>query len=160
MAGRLFRTVDYHSNSLPANQPLIKIALYDTGREPWPERDVLAPIDTGFSGGVMLPAQEYKFFMPSELPKRFWKEYRTMTGPLQMRTARALMRSDATNGLEETLVESPVLGQGKLLVGRMVLAKCRLLLDGPERSSCLMKVDSMRDPIAQSPTETARAMTK
>lgn len=88
--------------------------------------------------GVMLPEEEYQFFMIGELPKRFWKEYRTMTGPLQM-TARALIRTCGNNALEDTLVEAPVLGTGKFLVGRTTLSKCRLLLNGPALSSCIMQ---------------------
>ena len=139
MAGRIFRTVDCYPHDTPASQPRIKITLYNTAKEPWPHREILAPIDTGFSGSVMLPEQDYRFFAVSELPRRFWKEYRTMTGPLQMRTARALMRSDTSTSLEETLVEAPVVGMGKLLVGRMILSKCRLLLDGPDQCSCFME---------------------
>jgi hypothetical protein len=139
MAGRIFRTVDCYPYDTPVNQPRIKITLYNTAKEPWPHREVLAPIDTGFSGAVMLPEQEYQFFLVSEFPRRFWKDYRTMTGPLQMRTARALIRTGASSALDETVVESPVLGMGKLLVGRMTLSKCRLLLDGPARSSCFME---------------------
>jgi hypothetical protein len=139
MAGRIFRAVDCYPNDMPANQARIKITLYSTAKEPWPHHEVLAPVDTGFSGGIMLPEHEYQFFMVSELPRRFWKKYRTMTGPLQMKIARALIRTEASSALEETLVEAPVLGTGKLLVGRMTLSKCRLLLDGPAQSSCLME---------------------
>jgi hypothetical protein len=85
------------------------------------------------------------FFMIGELPKRLWKEYRTMTGPLQMRIARAFIQIGEEAPVE-TLVETPLLGAGKLLVGRAVLRHLPVLLDGPARLSCLMQpVDAKYD---------------
>lgn len=139
MAGRIFRALDCFPHDPPTNHPRIKITLFDAAKEQWPQSDVLAPIDTGFSGSVMLPEQEYQFFMIGELPKRFWKDYRTLTGPVQMRVAKAFIRTGDNEVLEETNVETPQLGTGKLLVGRAVLDKCSVLLDGPVHSSCLME---------------------
>jgi hypothetical protein len=86
----------------------------------------------------MLPSEYYEFFMIGELPKKLWKEYRTMTGPLQMRIARGFIQVGESAPVE-TFVETPLLGAGKLLVGRAVLGRLAVLLDGPARSSCLME---------------------
>jgi hypothetical protein len=119
--------------------PRLDITLYNAAKELWPRGKVLAPIDTGYSGGVMLPQQEYQFFMIGELPRRFWIEYTTLAGPLLMKTARAFVRTGDGNELEETRVEAPQLGAGKLLAGRMILKKRGVLLDGPTHISCLME---------------------
>jgi hypothetical protein len=75
--------------------------------------------------------------MIGELPKKLWKDYRTMTGPLQMRVARAFVETERVSA--ETLVETPLVGAGKLLVGRGILKDLAVLSDGPAGLSCLMK---------------------
>jgi predicted aspartyl protease len=137
MAGRLFRTVNCYSHDRITNQPRLKIRLSNFAEERWHD-DTLAPIDTGFSGAVMLPNESYDFFIIGELPRRLWKEYRTMTGPLQMRIARAFIQTEEEH-MVETLVETPSLGTGKLLLGRAVLNSLSLLLEGPAKLTCPMK---------------------
>jgi predicted aspartyl protease len=136
MAGRLFGTVNCYAHENAANQPRLRVRLFNVAREQWPE-DLLVPIDTGFSGAVMLPSGSYDFFMIGELPKKLWKDYRTMTGPLQMRVARAFVETEKT--LAETLVETPLAGGGKLLIGRAILENLAVLLDGPAKLTCVMK---------------------
>jgi hypothetical protein len=77
MAGRLFGTVNCYAHESAVNQPRLRVRLFNVAREPWPE-DLLVPIDTGFSGAVMLASSSYDFFMIGELPKKLWKDYRTM----------------------------------------------------------------------------------
>jgi hypothetical protein len=86
----------------------------------------------------MLPNEFYDFFIIGELPRSLWKEYRTMTGPLQMRVARAFVKTEEEH-IVETVVETPLFGTGKLLLGRAVLNSLSLLLDGPARVTCPMK---------------------
>ena len=136
MARRLFGTVNCYPNDGVANQPRLKIRLFNVAKEQWPE-DLLVPVDTGFSGAVMLPSSSYDFFMIGELPKKLWKDYRTMTGPLQMRVARAFVETEQVSA--ETLVETPLVGAGKLLIGRGILKDLAVLLDGPAKLSCMMK---------------------
>jgi predicted aspartyl protease len=137
MAGRLFRTVNCYSHDRITNQPRLEIRLSNFAEERW-HNDTLAPIDTGFSGAVMLPSKSYDFFIIGELPRRLWKEYRTMTGPLQMRVARAFVQTEEEHTVE-TVVETPLFGTGKLLLGRAVLNSLSLLLDGPTKLTCPMK---------------------
>jgi predicted aspartyl protease len=136
MAGRLFGTVNCYPHDSAANQPRLRIRLFNVANEQWSE-DLLVPIDTGFSGTVMLPSSSYDFFMIGELPKKLWKDYRTMTGPLQMRVAKAFVQTEQTS--IETLVETPLVGTGKLLIGRAILKDLAVLLDGPAKLSCMMK---------------------
>jgi predicted aspartyl protease len=136
MARRLFGTVNCYPHDSVANQPRLRIRLFNVAKEQWPE-DLLVPIDTGFSGAVMVPSGSYDFFMIGELPKKLWKDYRTMTGPLQMRVARAFVETEQVSA--ETLVETPLVGAGKLLVGRGILKDLAVLLDGPAKLSCMMK---------------------
>jgi hypothetical protein len=83
---------------------------------------------------VMLRKEFYDFFIIGELPRRLWKEYRTMTGPLQMRVARAFIQTEEEH-MVETVVETPLFGTGKLLLGRAVLNSLSLLLDGPAKNT-------------------------
>jgi predicted aspartyl protease len=136
MARRLFGTVNCYPHDSVANQPRLRMRLFNAAKEQWPE-DLLLPIDTGFSGAIMLPSDSYDFFMIGELPKKLWKDYRTMTGPLQMRVARAFVETERVSA--ETSVETPLVGAGKLLVGRGILTDLAVLLDGPAKLSCLMK---------------------
>jgi predicted aspartyl protease len=109
MAGRVFGTVDCYPHDSAANQPRLRIRLFNVAKEQWPE-DLLVPIDTGFSGAVMLPSSSYDFFMIGELPKKRWKDYRTMTGPLQMRVARAFVETEQTSA--ELLLRRLLLERG------------------------------------------------
>lgn len=142
MAGRLFRALDCYAHDDSTNQPRVRILLYNAAKEQWPYGDVLAPVDTGFSGAVMLPREHYEFFLLGELPQRFWKHYDTMTGTLRMRLARAFITTGKTKTPEQTFVESPLFGPGKLLLGRMMLSKRSLLLDGPGRASCFVEAQT------------------
>jgi predicted aspartyl protease len=137
MARRLFGTVNCYSHDRITEHPRLKIRLYNFAEERW-HNDALAPIDTGFSGAVMLPNESYDFFIIGELPRRLWKEYRTMTGPLQMRVARAFVQTEEEH-MVETVVETPSFGTGKLLLGRAVLNSLSLLLDGPAKVTCPVK---------------------
>jgi predicted aspartyl protease len=136
MARRLFGTVNCYPHDTVANQPRLRIRLFNVAKEQWPE-DLLVPVDTGFSGAIMLPSSSYDFFMIGELPKKLWKDYRTMTGPVQMRVARAFVETEQVSA--ETLVETPLVGAGKLLIGRGILKDLAVLLDGPAKLSCMMK---------------------
>lgn len=137
MARRLFGTVNCYPYDRVADQPCLKIQLSNFAEERWHD-DTLAPIDTGFSGAVMLPNESYEFFMIGELPRGLWKEYRTMTGPLQMKVARAFVQTEEEH-MVETVVETPLFGTGKLLLGRAVLNSLSVLLDGPAKVTCLVK---------------------
>jgi hypothetical protein len=87
----------------------------------------------------MVPAEDYEFFLVGELPQRFWKTYRTMTGMMKMRVARGFIAAGETETVEQTYIESPAPGAGKLLVGRMILNRHQALLDGPRRLTCFVE---------------------
>jgi len=129
--------VNCYPHDRVASQPRLKIQLSNFAEERW-EDNTFAPIDTGFSGAVMLPNESYEFFMVGEHPRSLWKTYRTMTGTLQMRVARAFVETEGGR-MVETVVETPLFGTGKLLLGRAVLSSLSLLLDGPAGVSCLVK---------------------
>lgn len=99
------------------------------------ELELELPVDTGFEGSLLLDRETYEFFAVGELPREAWRIYRTLAGPLPMRAARAV----AVIGGEkrEVLVETPVYGLGKRLVGRELLNSLTLVLDGPRGLSCL-----------------------
>ena len=139
MAGRLFGTVNCYPHDDSTGQPRLKIGLLNIAGEPWPE-DLLMPLDTGFSGALMVPSGTYEFFTSGELPRATWRQYRTMMGPLQMKGARAFIEIEG-NPPAETLVETPLVGKGKLLLGRAILNLLSVLLDGPSNLSCLVRAN-------------------
>lgn len=62
-----------------------------------------------------------------------WRSYRTLTGTVIMRVARAKI-----GAIEfETFVESPLFGAGELLLGCEVLNKLIIVVDGLGRQACL-----------------------
>ncbi len=113
--------------------PVIRLRLFNAALEEYGE--IPLQVDTGYEGPIMLPRGDYEFFMIGELPRSLWRRYRTLTDTVTMRTARAV----AVIGGErlEVYVESPLYGGGKRLVGREVLNRLRLLLDGPAGETCL-----------------------
>jgi len=46
------------------------------------------PIDTRFSGSILVPSTIYEYFKISELPPKYWRRYVTLTGELTMRSSR------------------------------------------------------------------------
>lgn len=137
MVGRLFGTVNCYPHDDSTGYPRLKIRLLNVLGERLPE-DLLVPLDTGFSGALMLPSNTYEFFMNGELPRETWRQYRTMIGPLQMKSARAFIEIEGKPSAE-TLVETPLMGKGKLLLGRAILNLLSVLLDGPSNLSCLVR---------------------
>jgi len=108
--------------------------LWNVIGEEFPET-LRIPVDTGFEGSILLDVESYEFFKVGELPREFWRTYRTLSGRALMRVARAVARLGAVE--LETYVEAPAYGLGKRLLGREVLNKLIVVLDGPKRSSCL-----------------------
>ena len=113
--------------------PVLRLRLLNAALEEYGE--IPLQVDTGYEGPVMLPSNEYEFFMIGELPRSLWRRYRTLTDTVTMRTARAVAVIGGTR--LEVYVESPLYGGGKRLVGREGLNRLRLLLDGPAGETCL-----------------------
>ncbi|KPV61428.1 MAG: hypothetical protein AOA65_2244 [Candidatus Bathyarchaeota archaeon BA1] len=65
-----------------------------------PQRKGFIPIDTCFSGGILLPRDDYEFFTIGEHPRSLWRAYRTLIGTIEMRTTRSYTE---IKGLHETL---------------------------------------------------------
>ncbi|MGA3109483.1 MAG: hypothetical protein ABSD99_08590, partial [Candidatus Bathyarchaeia archaeon] len=74
----------------------------------------------------------------AELPESESRVYRTLIGPLPMRTARAILTLPFHDD-EEIFVDTPRYGVGKSLVGLRALTKILLLLHGPNSETCLLK---------------------
>lgn len=132
MAGRLFRTLACfkYRNGLPALRLKLMNYMGET-------KETELVVDTGFSGGVLLPWEEYEFFLCGELPRSLWRSYLTLVGRVPMRTARAIAIVEEVNARFEVYVETPLYGRGKKLLGREVINKLTLLLEGPESTCCI-----------------------
>ncbi len=48
------------------------------------------PINTGYSGSILVPSAVYEIFKVGELPPKYWRVYSTMTGKLPMKTAKGI----------------------------------------------------------------------
>ena len=81
----------------------------------------------------MLEVEDYKFFMRDEFPRDYWRIYSTLAN-LMMRAARAIVIIDDIE--LKIYVETPYFGHGKRLLGREVINKLILILDGLGKRCC------------------------
>ncbi len=137
MAGRIYEAHDclrYAPSLVPV--PVLRIDLRDILGEVSLSGEFV--IDTGFEGDVMVPWEDFRPFTSGELPEELWRTYLTASGStVRMRSARAL--AAVGDVVEEVIVETPILGEGRRLVGRGLLIKLKIALDGPKSISCLLR---------------------
>jgi len=135
MARRIYeaRTCLNYRESILSPYPILGLKLFNVMLKPFGYIEF--HIDTGFEGSIMLKSSNYSFFQVGELPREYWRTYRTLAGVVVMRVSRAIVE---VNGRRfETYVETPLFGQGKNIVGREFINKLVLILDGPRRLCCL-----------------------
>lgn len=93
MVGRLYgviNCIDYmEGKKHPA--PALEISIYNVAGEKVLEK-IKVPIDTGYEGSIMFSSDLYQHFLTAELPRRLWRTYKTLTGIVTMRVARALIK--------------------------------------------------------------------
>ena len=136
MARRLFESLERWSN-LDGNRPTLPVTLSTLdGQRVVHEQ--LMPIDTGFAGAVLLSREAFSYFERAELPESESRIYRTLIGPVPMRTARALLRLPLADEME-ILVDTPKYGVGKSLIGLRALDGIELLLSGQRSETCFLK---------------------
>jgi predicted aspartyl protease len=95
-----------------------------------------APIDTGFSGYLLLPQEQYSRLSESEVFSDYFLTYNTILGPVQLR--RSPVTLEIFGKRIQSFVETPVSGAGRVLAGRRVLADLRVALLGPESRACVL----------------------
>ncbi len=135
MVGRKYRAIEclkYFNARQP--YPVLKFKLVNLAREEYPE-ELIAPVDTGFEGCLLVTREIYDFVKVGELPKSSWGVYRTLAGTTTMRSARAFIV--VGDQKLPVIVETPYFGLGKLLIGRCVLNRLILILDGVSKETCL-----------------------
>ncbi len=138
MVGRVYGAKEclaYGKGAL-SDYPVLKVRLYNVLGMEFPE-EIEVPVDTGFEGSLMLRTEDYEFFMVGELPRDYWRTYSTLAGSVLMRVARAIAVIGGTR--LEIYVETPYFGRGRRLLGREVLNKLTLVLDGPDRRCCIAR---------------------
>lgn len=142
MARRLYRAgdcVEYGKSTL-SDFPRITLRLSNMRFEEYPSPLLLA-VDTGFEGSILVTEDVYRFFEIGELPRKYWRTYRSLVGSVTMRVAKAIAFVNP-NIRVETYVETPVFGVGKMLAGRELLNNLTLVLDGVRRQTCLASLES------------------
>ena len=136
MAKRLFESLECWPN-LDGNRPTLPITLSTLDGQRVVHKQPM-PIDTGFAGAMLLSREAFSCFERAELPESESRIYRTLIGPVPMRTARALLKlplGDET----EILVDTPKYGAGKSLIGMRALDGIELLLNRQRSETCLLK---------------------
>ena len=154
MVGRLYKPVSCqaYARGLLHGYPVLRVKLINLLGE---AIELALPVDTGFEGAVMLDQDTYSFFAVGELPREAWRTYRTLAGPLPVRTARAYV--ELGGGRFEALVETPIYGGGKRLLGRELLNKLIVILDGPSNLACVAEpADSGPETCGQTTSATGR----
>lgn len=136
MVGRIYRASECTAHLAAKRHPVpsLTLTLYNITGDKVAE-DVKIPVDTGYEGPIMLTSELYRFFMKAELPRSLWRSYRTLSGTITMRTARAVIK--IFNQEIETFVETPFFGEGKLLLGREILNKLTIIIDGKREETCV-----------------------
>ena len=120
-----------------ADYPILELKLLNILGEEFP-RDLKLPVDIGYEGSIMLTSDDYEFFSIGELPREYWRTYSTLTGYVLMRVARAL--AVIGDMKLEVYVETPYFGFEKRLVGRELLNRFIVILDGPRKLICIARV--------------------
>ena len=115
-------------------RPVIEVSIYSR-RNGWVSFKI--PIDTGFSGEILLPSNVYHELSELELPKELFPVYSTLIGKVIMRRSIALIK---VYGLEfEGYIETPMYGGGKFLAGRKLLRKLDIALLGRKLKTCYLE---------------------
>jgi clan AA aspartic protease len=98
------------------------------------EKRFIAPIDTGFAGYLLVPAETYARLGTLELPREDFGLYSTMAGQIILRRAEVKLQI----GERElyTYIETPMHGSGKTLLGRRILRELDLALLGEQQKCC------------------------
>jgi len=127
-----------HQTGVAPAYPVLEIIVETpSGRE----REVLeAPIDTGFSGFLLAPADVYAKLSELELPREYFPTYLTLAGSIVMRRAKVRMR--VFGKVLNSFIETPVVSFGRLLVGRRILNSLSLAILGPDLQTCELHVAS------------------
>jgi predicted aspartyl protease len=145
MVGRIYRalTCTEYLEGKRHPAPALKLTLYNVIGEKILE-NLKVPIDTGYEGSIMLTTELYQAFQIAELPRTLWRNYRTLTGAITMRIARAIIEIDDMKF--ECFVESPLFGKGKLLIGRELLNRLTIIMHGERKQTCIGKLEASNNP--------------
>jgi predicted aspartyl protease len=141
MARRLFESLKCWPN-LDGNHPTLPVTLSTLDGQRVLHEEPM-PIDTGFAGTMLLSRETFNHFERAELPESESRIYRTLIGPVPMRTARALLKLPLADETE-ILVDTPKYGAGKSLIGLRALDRIKLLLNGQRSETCLLRERSQR----------------
>jgi predicted aspartyl protease len=137
MVMELYRTRDcvHYDREVTPNRPILNV----TAETPITRKRIpfRAPLDTGFSGYILLPQDEYSELSESELLSDYFLTYETILGPVQLRRSPIIL--EICGNRLSSFVETPVAGVGRRLIGRRILAELRIALLGPEVKTCLLE---------------------
>lgn len=125
---------------LDARRPAIPVTLTTLDHKRVMHEEPM-PIDTGYAGAMLLSREAFGHFEKAELPDSESRVYRTLIGPIPMRTARALLKFPSGDEFE-ILLDTPKYGGGKSLLGLQLLTRVELLLSGSKAETCLLEETS------------------
>jgi predicted aspartyl protease len=137
MVVEFYRTRDcvHYDREVTPNRPILNL----TAEAPISRKRISfrAPLDTGFSGYILLPQDEYSQLSESELFSDYFLTYGTFLGPVQLR--RSPVTLEICGNRWSSFVETPVAGVGKRLIGRRILAELQIALLGPDARTCVLE---------------------
>lgn len=102
------------------------------------KRRLIAPIDTGFAGYLLVPKLLYGELGTMELPREDFGVYTTMAGPIILRRAEVEIAVGKRRKLD-SFIETPIQGNGKILAGRRIISELDLALLGGRAMCCQLK---------------------
>ncbi|MCD6592810.1 hypothetical protein J7L00_01825 [Candidatus Bathyarchaeota archaeon] len=101
-------------------------------------------VDTGYPGQLLISTDLYEKLglYLAELPEKEFGVYRTASGLVEVKRSQALVTIPGLEADVETLVETPrrILFK-RNLVGRGLINKLRLLLDGAKGEDCVIEYE-------------------
>lgn len=115
--------------------PALKLTVQDPVTKE--KGEVLAAVDTGFAGYLLLRKELYDRFATAELPAEFFTQYSTMAGPVILRKARATVEIGKLT--LQAYIETPQHGPGRDLIGRRLLKSINIALLGKTEKCCLLQ---------------------
>mgnify|MGYP003885552701 CR=1 FL=1 len=133
---KIFECEEYEELEVP--RPAIRVRIIDPITNEI--LDLVASVDTGFAGYMLVPSELYDKVSSLELPASEFNTYVTVSGPVRMKGCKVYFE---ICGLRfPGILETPLLGYSSILIGRRILNKVRIALLGPERKLCFLKLDS------------------
>lgn len=124
------------------DRPILKVSIFNSGLG-WKKFEL--PLDTGYSGGILLPSKVYHEIIEFEYPRSLFPIYNTLIGEVIMRRGIAIVKIFDIEF--ESIIETPLYGGGRYLAGRSLIKKLDIALLGRDQKLCNLQRANSSNPI-------------